>query len=361
MSRTRPGVLLSTENLDRIIELGERSVTLEAGIRYGELGVRLLEHGLAVPNYASLPHISVGGAIATATHGSGRREPVARLAGLGARPRARRRLAPDVSPRRGRFRRRGRRARRARGGRAGDARRRAGVRAPAGRLRTAAVERRRGEPRRDPCRRLQRQSLHDLDRRRRRAGVGQVARRPGYRVLRCDAAATKPLNPVPGSDPENCTDQLGVPGPSGDRLPHFRLGFTPSGGDELQTEYIVPREHAEAAIRELRRLGATDHAAAPDRRDPGDRRRHVLAQHVLRARQRLRSTSPGSRSRPRCSPCCRRSRRRWRRSSRGRTGARCSSARRPSGTRSCRRFERSASDSIPTGTFGNAFLTQLGM
>jgi len=48
---------------------------------------------------------------------------------------------------------------------------------------------------------------------------------------------------------------LGVPGPSYDRLPHFRLGFTPSSGDELQSEYVVPRHHGAAAVSELRRLG----------------------------------------------------------------------------------------------------------
>ena len=67
------GTLLSTEQLDRIVEIGERTVTVEAGVRYGELGRTLDEHGLALPNYASLPHISVGGAVATATHGSGAR------------------------------------------------------------------------------------------------------------------------------------------------------------------------------------------------------------------------------------------------------------------------------------------------
>ena len=48
--------------------------------------------------------------------------------------------------------------------------------------------------------------------------------------------------------------QLGAPGPSGERLPHFRLGFTPSGGAEIQTEYAVAREHGADAIQGLRRL-----------------------------------------------------------------------------------------------------------
>ena len=46
-----------------------------------------------------------------------------------------------------------------------------------------------------------------------------------------------------------------MPGPAHDRLPHFRMGFTPASGDELQVEYFVPREHAVAAIRALRQHG----------------------------------------------------------------------------------------------------------
>jgi alditol oxidase len=68
------------------------------------------------------------------------------------------------------------------------------------------------------------------------------------------APAKQPRHPIPGADSENCTEQLGVPGPSGERLPHFRLGFTPSGGAELQSEYVVARTHGADAIRELRRL-----------------------------------------------------------------------------------------------------------
>ncbi len=68
------------------------------------------------------------------------------------------------------------------------------------------------------------------------------------------APAQQPRHPIPGADSENCTEQLGVPGPSGERLPHFRLGFTPSGGAELQSEYVVARKHGADAVRELRRL-----------------------------------------------------------------------------------------------------------
>jgi alditol oxidase len=55
-------------------------------------------------------------------------------------------------------------------------------------------------------------------------------------------------------DPVNCTAQLGRPGPWWDRLPHFRMGFTPSAGAEIQSEYHLPRRHALAAIEAVRGL-----------------------------------------------------------------------------------------------------------
>ena len=64
-------------------------------------------------------------------------------------------------------------------------------------------------------------------------------------------------NPVPGLTAENCTEQLGVPGPWYQRLPHFRPEFTPSAGDELQSEYLVLAGHAVEAIHALRQIAAT--------------------------------------------------------------------------------------------------------
>ena len=66
--------------------------------------------------------------------------------------------------------------------------------------------------------------------------------------------ATVDRHPILGLDPVNCTPQLGRPGPWSARLPHFRMGFTPSAGEELQSEYLVPREHAGAAIEAVRAL-----------------------------------------------------------------------------------------------------------
>lgn len=67
--------------------------------------------------------------------------------------------------------------------------------------------------------------------------------------------ASGPMHPVSGADPTPCTEQGGVPGPWYDRLPHFRLEFTPSVGDEIQSEYLLPRADALTAFEALLRLG----------------------------------------------------------------------------------------------------------
>jgi xylitol oxidase len=66
--------------------------------------------------------------------------------------------------------------------------------------------------------------------------------------------AAKQLHPIAALSAENCTEQMGVPGPWHERLPHFRMDFTPSSGEELQSEYILPRQHAFAAFRVIEQL-----------------------------------------------------------------------------------------------------------
>ncbi len=70
-------------------------------------------------------------------------------------------------------------------------------------------------------------------------------------------AATMQHHPVPGQDGSTCTPQLGEPGLWADRLPHFRAGFTPSSGNEVQSEFFVDAKDGPAALDALRR-------AAPD-------------------------------------------------------------------------------------------------
>jgi xylitol oxidase len=68
--------------------------------------------------------------------------------------------------------------------------------------------------------------------------------------------AAEKLHPLAGHDPACCTTQQGIVGPWHERLPHFCMEFTPSSGDELQSEYFIPREHTAAAYRALMALSA---------------------------------------------------------------------------------------------------------
>ena len=66
--------------------------------------------------------------------------------------------------------------------------------------------------------------------------------------------ATTNVHPIVELSAENCTEQMGVAGPWYERLPHFRMGFTPSSGKELQSEYFVARSNAVDAISAVERL-----------------------------------------------------------------------------------------------------------
>ena len=250
--------LLSTEHLNGIVEIGDGTVTVEAGIRYGELGSALHARGLAVQNFASLPHISVGGAIATSTHGSG-----ARNQSLAAGVSALELVGADgsvTSWRRGEA---GFQGAVVSLGALGLVTRVSLDVVPAFDLRQYVFEQ------------LPWASVEtDLDTilaagysvslftlwDEPAVGTAWVKTAdelpPGMPFFGARPASA-PLNPVPDSDWENATEQLGMPGPSHDRLPHFRLGFTPSSGAELQTEFLLPREHGAAAVAELRALAAS--------------------------------------------------------------------------------------------------------
>jgi xylitol oxidase len=249
------GALVSTEQLDRVVAVGGSTVTVEAGIRYGTLNSVLHDHGLALGNLASLPHISVGGALATGTHGSG----------VGNQSLAAAASKLELVTADGSLRRLERGDRDFDGAVVGLGSLGLVVRA------TLDVV---------PEFELRQYVFDDLPWSAVDANLDEILA-GGYSVSLFTSwsergvdqvwvkttgelaagltyfgatPALEPRNPVPGARPENCTQQLGVPGPSGERLPHFRLGFTPSGGDELQSEYSVAREDAAGALRELRRL-----------------------------------------------------------------------------------------------------------
>lgn len=93
--------------------------------------------------------------------------------------------------------------------------------------------------------------------------IAQVWRKS--RVVDPAQAAPEPLpgtvravgavHPLDGPGAEACTDQSGAPGPWFERLPHFRAEFTPSHGEELQSEFFVPRACAVEAVEAMRRIG----------------------------------------------------------------------------------------------------------
>ncbi|MEV6299697.1 D-arabinono-1,4-lactone oxidase [Actinoplanes sp. NPDC051861] len=247
------GDLLSLADLPRTVEVAadRASVRVDGGIRYGELATRLAEEGLAVHNMASLPHISVAGAVATATHGSGVRHgnlatavsgleivradgelvtltgDAGAVVGLGALGVVTA-LTLDVVP-------------------AFELRQYVYDDLPAAALGDALDE-----------------ILADgysvsLFTRWTGPGIDQVWVKRHDPMPAGDwhgaRPADGPRHPVPGMPTASCTEQGGVPGPWHTRLPHFRVEFTPSSGEELQSEWHVPRELARAAIEAVGTLG----------------------------------------------------------------------------------------------------------
>ncbi|WP_233517632.1 D-arabinono-1,4-lactone oxidase [Geodermatophilus marinus] len=241
---------------DVVVDPGAGTVSLGGGVTYGRLAEALAPHGVALHNLASLPHISVAGAVATATHGSGvgNGNLATAVAALelvtsdGAVRHARRgdadfdglvvglgalgvvtRLTLDVEP--------------------------------AYEVRQRVYEGLSWETlQADPDAVLScGYSVSLFTTWGRDVDLLWVKSRtdepdPGDGELFGATPAPVDRHPIPALDPAPCTPQLGVPGPWSDRLPHFRTGFTPSAGDELQSEYLVPRRHAAAALEAVRPL-----------------------------------------------------------------------------------------------------------
>lgn len=68
--------------------------------------------------------------------------------------------------------------------------------------------------------------------------------------------ASEDVHPINGESAENVTTQRGIPGPWFDRLPHFKMGFKPSAGAELQSEFFIPLEYAVEGISAMQELSA---------------------------------------------------------------------------------------------------------
>jgi alditol oxidase len=258
MADSRELITLAGLPADVVVDRTAGTVSFGAGLTYGELAGVLKDEGLALHNMASLPHISVAGAVATATHGSGNGSgnlatAVAGLeivtsagevitasrgdadfdglvVGLGAIG-AVTRVTLDVEP--------------------------------AYQVRQRVFERLPWEVLYEHFDEISASgySVSVFTRWRETADQAWVKSRvtDAPEQVRADLfgapAATVERHPILGLAPVNCTPQLGRPGWWSDRLPHFRLGFTPSVGNELQSEFLVPREHGVAAIQAMRMLG----------------------------------------------------------------------------------------------------------
>ena len=86
--------------------------------------------------------------------------------------------------------------------------------------------------------------------------------------------ATKNVHPLIHPSAEHCTEQMGIAGAWHDRLPHFRMGFTPSAGEELQAEYLIPRTQLRLnAFNAINDLRDDDRAVRSNLRNPHHRRR----------------------------------------------------------------------------------------
>lgn len=254
------GTLVGLDRLPVEVEVdAARSVVrVSGGVRYGELATRLEEQGWALANLASLPHISVAGAVSTGTHGSGVRNgslaaAVRALDVVGADGEVRH-LGPDHPDL-------------------------AGSVVGLGALGVVvglelAIEPTylvRQEVRTGLSWSAVEAHLDDVlgagysvslftrfdAERVDQLWVKSRADEPPLAELWETGASTEPLHMLVGAPTEALTEQGGVPGPWLQRLPHFRLEFTPSRGEELQTEYFVPREHAVDALTALRGVAAT--------------------------------------------------------------------------------------------------------
>jgi xylitol oxidase len=259
------GLQLSLEDLARVVRIDpeRRRVTVDGGIRYGDLAPILHAEGWALANLASLPHISVAGAVATATHGSG--SATGNLATQVAAVEIVTATGDLVTFSRER-----------------DSAAFAGAVVALGALGAVVSLTLDIEPA-CPIRQDVYTGLpHDVlagdfesifaagtsvsvftDWRGDTAGTvwvkdrvgGPEAALPRRGALFGAPAADRPLHPLPGGPAGNCTEQMGRPGPWHERLPHFRMDFTPSNGAEIQAEFFLPREEAIPAIASMRRHG----------------------------------------------------------------------------------------------------------
>ena len=249
--------LISLENLpaDVVVDHERQTVSVGGGVKYGNLAKMLNDEGVALHTLASLPHISVAGAVATATHGSG-----VTCGNLGTAV-----AGLEIVTSNGEI------VRAVRGDHDFE-----GLVVGLGAL--GAVTRLTLDV--QPAYEVKQRVFEGLSWKALHSHFDEITSY-GYSVSiftlwgetnqvwvksRMDepdrvegdffgaVAATVDRHPIPGLDAITCTPQLGRPGLWSDRLPHFRMDYTPSNGAEIQSEYLIPHRHAMGAIEAVRVL-----------------------------------------------------------------------------------------------------------
>jgi len=263
------------------VDFAARRVTVWGGTTYGELCLELEAHGLAVHNLASLPHISVAGAVATATHGSGQRngnlasavvglqlvtgrgdvveldeesdalalrEAVVGLGCLGVVTQLALRVEPSFAMRQRVF-----------DGLFLNALSQERLDAVLGAGYSVSLF---------TSWRPAAEGSDDVEfhvwLKQREVGSEDHHSWPTVEQLTIGAEAplrgciecSEPQHVYKGMDPSTCTDQS-RPGPWHERLPHFRFDFQPGFGEELQSEYFVPRSAAVEGLRAVQAVAPT--------------------------------------------------------------------------------------------------------
>lgn len=246
-----PGDLISMQRFAKIIDLDSQQhrVTVEAGVRYGELCRWLDGKGFALHNLASLPHISVAGACATATHGSGDRNKnlstavtaiefvtadgdlavlertdehfegaVLSLGGLGIITKLTLEVSPSFQMQQDVY-----------------------ENLPLANLENHFDEVTSSGYSVSLFTDWKNAVLNQVWVK--RLARENVSLKAEPEIFGAKLAIAN-LHPISTLSAENCTEQLGRSGPWYERLPHFRLEFTPSSGEELQSEYILSRQNA---------------------------------------------------------------------------------------------------------------------
>jgi xylitol oxidase len=254
--------LVSLRDMNKIVSLDSaaNTITIEAGLRYGDFAPYLDEHGYAVANLASLPHITVAGACATATHGSGIKNgnlstavaaiefinaagdiitlskkkdvdafygAVVHLGAIGVVTKLTLDLIPTFKMKQFVY-----------------------LDMPMSELKNNfdAIESKGYSV--SLFTDWKNKNINEVWIKS-RVDEKDMAAAPGLYGAKL---ATKNMHPIASESAENVTDQMGVPGAWYERMPHFKMGFKPSAGKELQAEYFVPVEHAYDAIMAVEKL-----------------------------------------------------------------------------------------------------------